>query len=192
MSAQVQTLPQSKIERKIKTMKVAAQVVQTMLLRKIKKLINNKVASFQIRNLRWIPHLAAIPKWGQERSGKVRRQASPRHAHLSPVPPNTHPPISQGLPPVTGFKLIKKKHWTPCLCYPQKLFTEKQFSLREMEWQQKRSVFPREMKIHVSSVLFSSLPCQRDTGAQIFFSYMIYFQSNNYIVRLLGTLSYKH
>ena len=163
-------------------MKVAAQVVQTMLLRKIKKLINNKVASFQIRNLRWIPYLAAIPKWGQERSGKVRRQASPRHAHLSPVPPNTHPPISQGLPPVTGFKLIKKKHWTPCLCYPQKLFTEKQFSLREMEWQQKRSVFPREMKIHVSSVLFSSLPCQRDTGAQIFFSYMIWFIFNQTII----------
>ena len=32
-------------------------------------------------------------------SGKVRRQASPHHAHLSPVPPQTHPPASQGLPP---------------------------------------------------------------------------------------------
>ncbi|RMX61350.1 hypothetical protein pdam_00024249, partial [Pocillopora damicornis] len=32
-------------------------------------------------------------------SGKVRRQASPHHAHLSPVPPQTHPLASQGLPP---------------------------------------------------------------------------------------------
>ena len=32
-------------------------------------------------------------------SEKVRRQASPHHAHLSPVPPQTHPPASQGLPP---------------------------------------------------------------------------------------------
>ena len=31
-------------------------------------------------------------------SGKVRRQSSPHHAHLSPVSPQTHPPASQGLP----------------------------------------------------------------------------------------------
>ena len=30
-------------------------------------------------------------------SGKFRRQASPRHAHLSPVPSQTHRPVSQGL-----------------------------------------------------------------------------------------------
>ena len=49
------------------------------------------------------------------------------------------------------------------------------------------------MKIHVSSVLFFSLPCQRDRGSNFFFLHdLIYFQSNNYIVRLLGTLSYKH
>ena len=105
---------------------------------------------------------------------------------------------------VSGFKLMNslryyillymmKKHWTPCLCCPQKLFTEKQFSSRKMKLQQKRSAFPREMKIHVSSVLFSSLPCQRDRGSNFFFLHdLIYFQSNNYIVRLLGTLSYKH
>ena len=105
---------------------------------------------------------------------------------------------------VSGFKLMNslryyillymmKKHWTPCLCCPQKLLTEKQFSSRKMKLQQKRSAFPREMKIHVSSVLFSSLPCQRDRGSNFFFLHdLIYFQSNNYIVRLLGTLSYKH
>ena len=31
--------------------------------------------------------------------GKFKRQAPPHHAHLSPVPPQTHPPASQGLPP---------------------------------------------------------------------------------------------
>ena len=31
-------------------------------------------------------------------SGKVGRQSSPHHAHLSPVSPQTHPPASQGLP----------------------------------------------------------------------------------------------
>ena len=30
-------------------------------------------------------------------SGKFRRQASPRHAYLSPVPSQTHQPVSQGL-----------------------------------------------------------------------------------------------
>ena len=30
-------------------------------------------------------------------SGKFRRQALPRHAHLSPVPSQTHQPVSQGL-----------------------------------------------------------------------------------------------
>ena len=80
---------------------------------------------------------------------------------------------------VSGFKLMNslryyillymmKKQWTPCLCCPHKLLTEKQFSSRKMKLQQKRSAFPREMKIHVSSVLFSSLPCQRDRGS-IFF-----------------------
>ena len=161
MSAQVQTLPLSKIERKIKTMKVAALVVQTMPLRKIKKTNKQQGGVLPNKKPQVDPSSGSNTKVG---SGKVRRQASPRHAHLSPVPPNTHPPISQGLPPVIGFKLIKKKHWTPCLCCPRKLFTEKQFSLREMEWQQKRSVFPREMKIHVSSVLFSSLPHQRVRG----------------------------
>ena len=81
-----------------------------------------------------------------------------------------------------------KKHGTPCLCCPQKLFTGKQLSMRKMKLQQKRRW---EMKIHVSPVLFSHA---KGTGAQIFFFLhdLIYFQLNNYIVRLLGTLSYKH
>ena len=32
------------------------------------------------------------------RSGKFRRQASPHHAPHNPVPPETHPSVSQGLP----------------------------------------------------------------------------------------------
>ena len=31
-------------------------------------------------------------------SGKVRRQSSPHHAHLSPAPPQPHPSANQGLP----------------------------------------------------------------------------------------------
>ena len=218
MSAQVQTLPQSKIERKIKTMKVAAQVVQTMLLRKIKKLINNKVASFQIRNLRWIPHLAAIPKWGQERSGgslhlimHILALLHPNHTHLLTRGCHQRVKRKKGCRvkgtfiKLSGFKLMNslryyillymmKKQWTPCLCCPQKLFTEKQFSSRKMKLQQKRSAFPREMKIHVSSVLFPSLPFQMERGLNLitFLLFdLIYFQSNSFIVRLLGTLIYK-
>ena len=32
------------------------------------------------------------------RSGKVRRQSSPRHAPLSPTPPQPHPSVNQGMP----------------------------------------------------------------------------------------------
>ena len=47
------------------------------------------------------------------------------------------------------------------------------------------------MKIHVSSVLFSSPPCQRDRGSNFFFVCMIWFNFNQTII-LYWTLSYKH
>ena len=82
------------------------------------------------------------------------------------------------------------KHRTPCLCCPQKLFTGKQLSLGKMKLQQKRRW---EMKIHVSSVLFSSLPCQRDR-AQFFFLHDLHLFSSKqlYCKTPNGTLSYKH
>ena len=109
-------------------------------------------------------------------SGKFRRQASPRHAHLSPVPSQTHQPVSQGLTlegeEKKGVQKKKNLHKTvsfqidkqpevlhPVIddeevvdslsVFPQKVSTGKQFSLRKMKLQQKRGAFPREMKIHV-------------------------------------------
>ena len=109
-------------------------------------------------------------------SGKFRRQASPRHAHLSPVPSQTHQPVSQGLTlegeEKKGVQNKKNLHKTvsfqidkqpevlhPVIddeevvdslsVFPQKVSTGKQFSLRKMKLQQKRGAFPREMKIHV-------------------------------------------
>ena len=195
----VQALPLRKTERNLKTVKLAAQVVQKLLLRKTKKLMSNKVASSQMMNLRWIPHLAAIPKWGQERLGGrlhlimlILVLFHPKHTHLLARVCHQRVKREKGCRvkgtfiKVSGFKLMNslryyillymmKKHWTPCLCCPRKLFTEKQFSSRKMKLQQKRSAFPREMKIHVSSVLFSSLPCQRVRGLNlvIFFSCLI-------------------
>lgn len=85
----VQALPLRKTERNLKTVKLAAQVVQKLLLRKTKKLMSNKVASSQMMNLGWIPHLAAIPKWGQERLGGrlhlimlILVLFHPKHTHL--------------------------------------------------------------------------------------------------------------
>ena len=138
--------------------------------------MNSKVPSSQMTNHRRITHLVVIPS---SRSGKVRRQASPHHAALHPN--HTHL-LARGcyqrvkrkkgcrvkgtFIKLSGFKLMNSlKHRTPCLCCPQKLFTGKQLSLGKMKLQQKRRW---EMKIHVSSVLFSSLPCQRDRGS-IFF-----------------------
>ena len=163
-------------------MKLAAQVVQTLLLGKIKKLLNNKVASSQMLNLRWIPYLAAIPKWGQERSGgslhlimHIIALLHPNHTHLLTRDCHQRVKRKKGCRvkgtfiKLSGFKLMNslryyillemmKKHWTPFLCCPQKVSTGKQFSLRKMKLQQKRGAFPREMKIHVSSLLFSSPP----------------------------------
>ena len=132
-------------------------------------------------------------------SGKFRRQASPRHAHLSPVPSQTHRPVSQGLTlegeEKKGVQNKKNLHKTvsfqidkqpevlhPVIddeevvdslsVFPQKVSTGKQFSLRKMKLQQKRGAFPREMKIHVSSLLFSSPSppsCQRDRGSIFIF-----------------------
>ena len=209
----VQALPLRKTERNLKTVKLAAQLVQKLLLRKTKKLMSNKVASSQMMNLRWIPHLAAIPKWGQERLGGrlhlimlILVLFHPKHTHLLARVCHQRVKREKGCRvkgtfiKVSGFKLMNslryymllymmKKHWTPCLCCPQKLFTEKQFSSRKMKLQQKRSAFPREMKIHVSSVLFSSLPCQRVRGLNLvifFFLFdLTYFQANSFIVRLL-------
>ena len=129
-------------------------------------------------------------------SGKFRRQALPHHAHLSPVPSQTHQPVSQGLTlegeEKKGVQNKKNLHKTvrfqidkqpevlhPVVddeevvdslsVFPQKVSTGKQFSLRKMKLQQKRGAFPREMKIHVSSLLFSSPPCQRDRGSIFIF-----------------------
>ena len=194
----VQALPLRKTERNLKTVKLAAQVVQKLLLRKTKKLMSNKVASSQMMNLRWISHLAAILKWGQERlAGRLHLIMlilvlfHPKHTHLLARVCHQRVKREKGCRvkgtfiKVSGFKLMNslryyilqqmmKKPWTPYLCCPQ-LFTGKQFSLRKMKLQQKRSAFPREMKIHVSSVLFSSLPCQRVRGLNlvIFFSCLI-------------------
>ena len=130
-------------------------------------------------------------------SGKFRRQASPRHAHLSPVPSQTHQPVSQGLTlegeEKKGVQKKENLHKTVSFqidkqpevlhpvvddeevvdslsVFPQKVSTGKQFSLRKMKLQQKRGAFPRGMKIHVSSLLFSSPlpppPHAKGTGAQ--------------------------
>ena len=144
----VQALPLRKTERNLKTVKLAAQVVQKLLLRKTKKLMSNKVASSQTMNLRWISHLAAIPKWGQERLGGrllliilILVLFHPKHTHLLARVCHQRVKREKGCRvkgtfiKVSGFKLMNslryyillymmKKHWTPC----QKLFTEKQFS----------------------------------------------------------------
>ena len=70
MSAQVQTLPLSKIERKIKTMKVAAQVVQTMPLRKIKKTNKQQGGVLPNKKPQVDPLSGSNTKVG---SGKVRK-----------------------------------------------------------------------------------------------------------------------
>ena len=128
MAAQIiQTLLLRKTENKIKTTKLAAQMVQALSLRKTE------------RNLKTV---------------KLAAQ-------------------------VVQKLLLKKTKKLMCI----------QFSLRKMKLQQKRSAFPREMKIHVSSVLFSSLPCQRVRGLNLvifFFLFdLTYFQANSFIVRLL-------
>ena len=115
---------------------------------------------------------------------------------LCPVPSQTHQPVSQGLTlegeKKKGVQNKKNLHKTvrfqidkqpevlhPVVddeevvdslsVFPQKVSTGKQFSLRKMKLQQKRGAFPREMKIHVSSLLFSSPPCQRDRGSIFIF-----------------------
>ena len=133
-------------------------------------------------------------------SGKFRRQASPRHAYLSPVPSQTHQPVSQGLTlegeEKKGVQNKKNLHKTvrfqidkqPEVLHPvvddeevvdslsvlssESFYRETVFIEKDEVATKERCIPEREMKIHVSSLLFSSPPpppCQRDRGSIFIF-----------------------
>ena len=151
------------------------------------------------------------------RSGKVRRQASPHHAALSPAPPQPHSSASQGLLSESeekkGVQSKRNLHksvrfWIdeqPEVLHPVVDDEEALDSLsvlssetvyRETAFNEEDEVATKEKMRDENSCKFCFVfqpPMPKGQGLN-FFSCMICicFQANNYIVRLLGTLSYKH
>ena len=135
-------------------------------------------------------------------SGKVRRQASPHHAHLSPVPPQTHPPASQGLPPKSEerkgvqskrnlhksvrFQIDEQPEVLHLIVHDEEamdslsvLSSETAYRetvfIEEDEVATKEKCIPKRDENSCKFCFVSSLPCQRVRGLNlvIFFSCLI-------------------
>ena len=156
------------------------------------------------------------------RSGKVRRQASPHHAALSPAPPQPHSSASQGLlseseekkgvqskrnlhksvrfqideqPEVLHLVVHDEEALDSLPVLSSETFYRETVLIEEDEVATKEKCIPKrdENSCKFCFVFQPPMPKGHFRGSNFFFLHdLIYFQSNNYIVRLLGTLSYKH
>ena len=141
------------------------------------------------------------------RSGKVRRQSSRHHAPLSPIPPQPHPSANQGMPSESeekkGVQSKRNLHKTVRFQIDEQPEAPNSLSVLSSETLYRETAFIGEDEVATkekmrdeNSYKFCFVfqpPMPKGQGLN-FFSCMICicFQANNYIVRLLGTLSYKH
>ena len=140
-------------------------------------------------------------------SGKVRRQSSPHHAHYSPAPPQPHPSANQGLPSESeekkGVQSKRNLHKTVRFQIDEQPEAPDSLSVLSSETLYRETAFIGEDEVATKEKMRDENSCKfcfvfqppmpKGQGLN-FFSCMICicFQANNYIVRLLGTLSYKH
>ena len=150
------------------------------------------------------------------RSGKVRRQASPHHAALSPAPPQPHSSASQGLLSESEekkgvqskrnlhksvrFQIDEQPEVLHLVVHDEEamdslsVLSSETVYIEEDEVATKEKCIPKRDENSCKFCFVFQPPMPKGHwGSNFFFLHdLIYFQSNNYIVRLLGTLSYKH
>ena len=129
------------------------------------------------------------------RSGKFRRQASPHHAPHNPVPLETHPSVSQGLPSESKEKKgVQSKRK---LCKTVRFQIDGQPEVLHPGVDDEEALDSLSVSRDENSCKLSCFPAShaKGTGAQICFFIPVgsdLFSTNSLIVRLLGTLTYRH
>ena len=129
------------------------------------------------------------------RSGKFRRQASPHHAPHNPVPLETHPSVSQGLPSESKEKKgVQSKRK---LCKTVRFQIDGQPEVLYPGVDDEEALDSLSVSRDENSCKLSCFPAShaKGTGAQICFFIPVgsdLFSTNSLIVRLLGTLTYRN
>ena len=131
------------------------------------------------------------------RSGKFRRQASPHHAPHNPVPPETHPSVSQGLPSESEEKKGVQSKRKLCKTVRFQIDGQPEVlhpGVDDEEALDSLSVLRDENSCKLCFVF--QPPMLKEQGLKlVFFLFSCgsdLFSTNSLIVRLLGTLTYKH